>query len=114
MANNMNLTAQDVYEKEFHVDLKGYAPAEVDEFLDQVIEDYQVYDDKIDELGQAIARYEAKIKELQQANFKLNNENKQLKEKMQNGLVDANSDQLDILKRIARLEAAVFNTTTEE
>ena len=28
----MNLTAQEIYEKEFHVDLKGYAPAEVDEF----------------------------------------------------------------------------------
>lgn len=46
MANNLNLTAQDVYSKEFHVDLKGYAPAEVDEFLDQVIEDYQEYDEK--------------------------------------------------------------------
>ena len=34
----MNLTAQEIYEKEFHVDLKGYAPAEVDEFLDMVIE----------------------------------------------------------------------------
>ena len=34
MAKDMNLTAQEIYEKEFHVDLKGYAPAEVDEFLD--------------------------------------------------------------------------------
>ena len=41
MATDMNLTAQEIYEKEFHVDLKGYAPAEVDEFLDMVIEDYQ-------------------------------------------------------------------------
>ena len=40
MAKDMNLTAQEIYEKEFHVDLKGYAPAEVDEFLDMVIEDY--------------------------------------------------------------------------
>lgn len=57
---NMNLTAQDVYSKEFHVDLKGYAPAEVDEFLDQVIEDYQEYDEKIEELSQAVTRYEQK------------------------------------------------------
>ncbi len=110
----MNLTPQDVYEKEFHVDLKGYAPAEVDEFLDQVIEDYQVYDDKIEELGQAIARYENKIKELQQEVFKAVRENNQLKEKMKSGFVDANSDQLDLLKRIARLEAAVFGQTNEE
>ena len=60
----MNLTAQDVYSKEFHVDLKGYAPAEVDEFLDQVIEDYQEYDEKIEELSQAVTRYEQKINEL--------------------------------------------------
>ena len=47
MAKDTNLTAQVIYEKEFHVDIKGYAPAEVDEFLDQIIEDYQIYDEKI-------------------------------------------------------------------
>lgn len=54
MAKDMNLTAQEIYEKEFHVDLKGYAPAEVDEFLDMVIEDYQKYDEKVEELGAAV------------------------------------------------------------
>ena len=63
MAKDMNLTAQEIYEKEFHVDLKGYAPAEVDEFLDMVIEDYQKYDEKVEELGAAVTRYEEKIKE---------------------------------------------------
>lgn len=47
MAKDTNLTAQVIYEKEFHVDIKGYAPAEVDEFLDQIIEDYQIYDEKL-------------------------------------------------------------------
>ena len=46
MTKEMNLTAQEIFEKEFHVDIKGYAPAEVDEFLDLIIEDYQVYDEK--------------------------------------------------------------------
>ena len=71
MAKDMNLTAQEIYEKEFHVDLKGYAPAEVDEFLDMVIEDYQKYDEKVEELGAAVTRYEEKIKELQQQLFAL-------------------------------------------
>ena len=66
MAKDMNLTAQEIYEKEFHVDLKGYAPAEVDEFLDMVIEDYQKYDEKVEELGAAVTRYEEKIKELKE------------------------------------------------
>ena len=58
MAKDMNLTAQEIYEKEFHVDLKGYAPAEVDEFLDMVIEDYQKYDEKVEELKLEIIRLE--------------------------------------------------------
>lgn len=107
----MNLTAQEIYEKEFHVDLKGYAPAEVDEFLDQVIEDYQKYDEKVEELGAALTRYEDKIKELQQQIFALQSENQNLNEKMSSDY--ANGNTVDILKRIARLEKAVFNQTEE-
>lgn len=112
MAKDMNLSAQDIYEKEFHVDLKGYAPTEVDEFLDLVIEDYQSYDEKMDELGQALTRYEDKIKELQQQVFTLETENQNLQEQLNSNFVNANSDQVDILKRIARLEEAVFNKSS--
>ena len=86
MAKDMNLTAQEIYEKEFHVDLKGYAPAEVDEFLDIVIEDYQKYDEKVEELGAAVTRYEEKIKELQQQLFALQSENENLNEKVNSDL----------------------------
>ena len=106
----MNLTAQDVYSKEFHVDLKGYAPAEVDEFLDQVIEDYQEYDEKIEELSQAVTRYEQKSMNCKPKFVELNADNRKLQETMRNGMVNAgNSDQVDILKRISRLEQAVFH-----
>ena len=87
MAKDMNLTAQEIYEKEFHVDLKGYAPAEVDEFLDMVIEDYQKYDEKVEELGAAVTRYEEKIKELQQQLFALQSENENLNEKVNSDFV---------------------------
>lgn len=109
MAKDTNLTAQVIYEKEFHVDIKGYAPAEVDEFLDQIIEDYQTYDEKIEELGQALARYEEKIKELSQQVFTLQSENQALNEKVSADFVNGNTDTVDILKRIARLEQAVFH-----
>ena len=112
MSKDMNLTAQVIYEKEFHVDIKGYAPAEVDEFLDQVIEDYQQYDEKIEELGVALTRYEAKIKELQQQIFALQTEKQNTNER---------NDQVDLLKRItrledvvARLETAVFTKEEQE
>ena len=104
MATDMNLTAQEIYEKEFHVDLKGYAPAEVDEFLDMVIEDYQKYDEKVEELGAAVTRYEEKIKELQQQLFALQSENENLNEKVNSDFVNGSSNTVDILKRIARLE----------
>ena len=44
MAKELNLTAKDIYDKEFHVDVRGFSCEEVDEFLDQIIEDYQTYD----------------------------------------------------------------------
>lgn len=109
----MNLTAQEIYEKEFHVDLKGYGPAEVDEFLDMVIEDYQKYDEKVEELGAAVTRYEEKIKELQQQLFALQSENENLNEKVNSDFVNGSSNTVDILKRIARLEKAVFNQSEE-
>lgn len=109
----MNLTAQEIYEKEFHVDLKGYALAEVDEFLDMVIEDYQKYDEKVEELGAAVTRYEEKIKELQQQLFALQSENENLNEKVNSDFVNGSSNTVDILKRIARLEKAVFNQSEE-
>ena len=113
MAKDMNLTAQEIYEKEFHVDLKGYAPAEVDEFLDMVIEDYQKYDEKVEGLGAAVTRYEEKIKELQQQLFALQSENENLNEKVNSDFVNGSSNTVDILKRIARLEKAVFNQSEE-
>ena len=113
MAKDMNLTAQEIYEKEFHVDLKGYVPAEVDEFLDMVIEDYQKYDEKVEELGAAVTRYEEKIKELQQQLFALQSENENLNEKVNSDFVNGSSNTVDILKRIARLEKAVFNQSEE-
>lgn len=113
MATDMNLTAQEIYEKEFHVDLKGYAPTEVDEFLDMVIEDYQKYDEKVEELGAAVTRYEEKIKELQQQLFALQSENENLNEKVNSDFVNGSSNTVDILKRIARLEKAVFNQSEE-
>lgn len=71
MAEDLRLSAQDIYDKEFHVEDHGYSPAEVDTLLDQVIEDYQTYDDKIRELGKALLRYEECMKELEAANAAL-------------------------------------------
>ena len=47
MEKRFNLTVQEVLDKQFNVDFKGYSSVEVDEFLDLVIADYQEYDEMI-------------------------------------------------------------------
>lgn len=58
-------------------------------------------------------RYEEKIKELQQQLFALQSENENLNEKVNSDFVNGSSNTVDILKRIARLEKAVFNQSEE-
>ena len=67
----------------------------------------------MEELGQALSRYEEKIKELQQEIYTLQSEKTNLEEKVNADYVNGNSDTIDILKRIARLEKAVFHTEEE-
>ena len=41
--NKINLTPQDILEKEFKIDTRGYRLKEVDQFLDTVIGDYEQF-----------------------------------------------------------------------
>lgn len=61
MSTQYQLDAKTILDKQFHVDLKGYNPQEVDEFLDMVISDYQAYDQTIQELGEKMRAYENQI-----------------------------------------------------
>ena len=97
------LDAKKILDKEFHVDLKGYSPSEVDEFLDLVISDYQLYEQTMQELGEKLRSYENQIDRLQEEIAQL---------RAQKGEEPAaevpSSSQLDILKRLSRLEFEVF------
>lgn len=103
MNQKYNLTTKEILEKQFHVDLKGYATHEVDVFLDAVMEDYETYNQYIEELGQHLQNYE--------------NENKKLRAQVLSLEATLNYendktvvvDQVDILKRISNLEKTVFN-----
>ena len=108
MENKLNLDPQTILDKEFHVDFKGYSPAEVDDFLDLVIQDYQNYESRIAALQENLdgqqksnASLKAKIIEL---------------ESRQKVMEDANSSsvsQVDILKRLSRLEQEVYKNKAE-
>ena len=56
MEDKILLTTNDILEKEFKIDARGYRPQEVDKFLDVVINDYTEYD-------KLISRYENELKE---------------------------------------------------
>ena len=93
-------TAKDIFEQEFGREVRGYSKVEVDEFLDDVIKDYETY--------------AALVKSLRQEISELKNE---LSRKPQVSSVQAEALEIagtssmtnfDILKRLNRLEKEVF------
>ena len=101
----LNLSAKDILENEFHVDFKGYRAIEVDEFLDQIIKDYNTFEEHVGELN-------AKINQLELQNSSLKAEVMELQNKvaMQNvGNSEEAITQVDILKRLVKLENEVYS-----
>ncbi len=99
------LSPEDIYEKEFKIDARGYRPQEVDNFLDLVIKDY----------GEFIKIIHAYEKEYQN----LNRENKELKaelrrvqtkldEEENSSSNNSNYSNVDLLRRISQLEKIVY------
>ena len=99
------LTPQDVLEKEFKIDARGYRPQEVDKFLDMVIRDYTEY-------NSIIRKLEKDIKDLTEDNYKLKQEIRYLKEQIELKNVSEKSQKtitnVDLLQRISQLEKVVF------
>ena len=100
----LNLTPEEILDKEFNVDFKGYAPAEVDSFLDKVLEDYQIMEDNIQQLLDAVSTLQDQVRELTAKNVELEGR------KMAFDLSNTTSySSVDILKRISRLEEQFYN-----
>lgn len=102
MEKRFKLSVEDVLEKQFNVDFKGYASGEVDEFLDLVIADYQQYNKLIEELGNHLQEYERQINTLKAKIVELEGKQGAATE------ASAASSNVDILKRLTRLENEVF------
>ena len=100
------LTPQEILEKEFKVDARGYRPQEVDKFLDMVIRDYSEY-------LSIIKKQEKDIKDLTEDNMKLKQELRRLKATIaaaEDGEVGSTRsvNNVDLLRRISQLEKIVF------
>ncbi len=99
------LTPQDILEKDFKIDARGYRPQEVDKFLDMVIRDYTEY-------NSIIKKLEKDIKDLIDDNSKLKQNIRSLNEELeiakQNESATKTLTNVDLLKRISQLEKVVF------
>ncbi|MBP3920077.1 MAG: cell division regulator GpsB [Bacilli bacterium] len=97
------LTSQDILDKEFKIDTRGYRPQEVDKFLDVIIRDYN--------------EMNACIRELEDNNKNLVDENMRLKQQIRNlslklDAIETNesngTNTADVLRRLSNLEKIIY------
>ena len=101
---NISLTPQDILDKEFKIDTRGYRPQEVDKFLDLVINDYNEFISEIKNL-----KKERDF--LNDENNKLKNELRRLKANIEAAEGSASSNNVsnvDLLRRLSQLEKVVY------
>ena len=99
---DVSLSIQDILEKEFKIDTRGYRPQEVDSFLDVIMRDYNEYNNI--------------IKALVKDNKSLMAENHTLKEEVRNlkSRIEAAKygekeiTNVDLLRRISQLEKIIL------
>jgi len=102
---NLNLTQEDILEKEFKIDTRGYRLKEVDQFLDLIIADYGTFIDI--------------IKKQEMEKDRLTEEVIRLKKELRDASVNAEIakastgnnqvvNNIDLLKRISNLEKVIF------
>ena len=65
LSDKTKLTAKDILEKEFKTGVRGYKQEEVDQFLDLVIKDYEVFHQEIESLQQENMKLKKQLEEQQ-------------------------------------------------
>lgn len=97
------LSPQEILDKEFKIDARGYRPQEVDKFLDMVIRDYT-------EFIALISKLEKDIQGLTDENSKLKSEIRRIKSNIEAAESSATSsvNNVDLLRRLSQLEKVVF------
>lgn len=100
--DKISLTPQDILEKEFKIDTRGYRLKEVDQFLDEVIGDYEQFIDIIkklqlerDELLVEISNLKRELRNVKTTIDIAKSEDKEV-------------TNMDILRRVSNLEKIVY------
>ena len=103
----ISLTMQDILDKEFKIDTRGYRPQEVDQFLDVIIRDYNEYNNIIKSLIKENKELNASCHEMKEEirNLKSNIEAAKYGEK--------EITNVDLLRRISQLEKIILGKENE-
>ena len=104
--NKIKLMPQDILEKNFKIDMRGYSLKEVDQFLDDIISDYEQFLEIINNLEKEKAGLLTKI-----MNLKQELRNSQLSiEVASNSRSNGEVTNVDIIRRLSQLEKMVYGT----
>ena len=108
--NKIKLMPQDILEKEFKIDTRGYRLKEVDQFLDDIIGDYEQFLNIINNLEKEKADLLAEIVNLKQElrNSKLN------MEVANRNSVSGEVTNVDIIRRLSQLEKMVYGLKSND
>ena len=106
--NKVTLTPQDILEKEFKIDTRGYRLKEVDQFLDIVIGDYEQFLSLLKES-------EREKEELLEEIMNLKQEIRNLKMSIENAKSGDSREvtNVDVMKRLSQLEKIVYGKDEE-
>lgn len=107
MNDRITLTMQDILEKEFKIDARGYRLQEVDKFLDIIIKDYNEYNNIIRNL-------EKEKRALALENQNLKNEARNLRSSIEAARIgEKEITNVDLLRRISQLEKIILGKSEQ-
>ena len=107
--NKITLMPQDILEKDFKIDTRGYRLKEVDQFLDIIIGDYEQFLEIINNLEKEKSDLLGEI-----MNLKQELRNSQLSAEVATSRGTGEVTNVDILKRLSQLEKMVYGSRSNK
>ncbi len=105
MGERSVITHEDILNKEFKVEVRGYRMQEVDSYLDEIIKEFIIRDKRIN-------RLEEEYTLVSQENALLRDELRKMKSNLEamgsSNMSRSQVTNIDLLKRLGELEKAVF------
>lgn len=100
---SIKFTTKDIFEQDFKIGFRGYDQDEVNDFLDEIMKDYDAYEAIIKELKGEIARLKAQMANAPRAAATSMEDSETLRTER-----TSSATNFDILRRLNRLEKEVF------